>query len=206
MKILIIGPPACGKDTLAALLSKKISLNVITPGILLRSIPKSSQNYYKINKVMSAGGLVDPKFVGRMLLSESTKPDYQNGFILNGWFRQPEDKKYFDPGFDKVIYLNISKETAIKRTMARRICEANGHTYNFLTNNTKVDGKCDYDGSKLIQRQDDKLVTLTKRYEIFQTKTLKVIDFFRKKGILTEIDAEGTPDQVLERVLSKAQL
>ena len=111
------------------------------------------------------------------------------------------DLYYFDPDFDKAIYLSIPREISIGRIVSRRTCSKCGAIFNILTVPPKVEGICDICGGELLVRDDDTEEALNRRLEIFYTETMKVIDKFRNEGKLIEVDGSGTPEEVFQLVL-----
>jgi adenylate kinase len=116
------------------------------------------------------------------------------------------DLTYFDPGFDKVILLKISTETSIYRLSGRRTCRSCRRVFNINTAPPKVKDICDVCGGELYQREDDTEEAIRRRLEIYYSDTQEVVEFFRNKGILLEIDAEPAPDAVFESVLAALNL
>lgn len=195
MRILLIGPPASGKGTQGKLLAEFLNIPLISTGDILRSLSDESAFSDVITKAMESGNLAPNELVA-LGLKESVE-DLED-YILDGWVRQLDDLNHFDPDFDIVIFYNISDETAIKRVTSRRVCEEHGHTYNLLFDPPKVEGVCDNDGSKLIQREDDTEKVVKARLGVYRNQTLPVIDHFKKLGILIEVDAEPLPDEIFE--------
>lgn len=203
MKILLIGPPASGKGTVGEKLSLKLNIPLISVGELLREIPETNPLKDKIDKIMETGELVPQDIVAELLRQETSKKSADNGYIFDGWGRRKEDLTYFDPGFDKVILLEISPETALKRITLRRTCEKCGAVFNIEFVPSKIEGVCDFCGGKLIKREDESEETTKRRLAIFYEDTKETIDLYKKNGKLIEIDGEGTPEQVFDLV-SKA--
>ena len=202
MKILLIGPPASGKGTISRMLVKELKLPLINTGDLLREVDPQSIWYQPIHEAMDNGLLAPNKIVGGLLKEYIGDSRYENGYVLDGWVRQLSDLENFDPQADKVVYLDISRKTSEERINNRRICQAEGHTYNLISRPPVREGVCDIDGSKLIKREDDSPEVVEKRFEEFTNKTLPVIDYYQKQGKLIKINGEGTPKEVLNRVLS----
>ncbi len=198
MKILLMGPPACGKGTQGDLLSVFLKLPLIKVGNILRSITPDDPRYIVVNEAMDKGDLVPLEIVAAILKERVLQPDCDNGYIIDGWDRQMGDLRAFDPPFDKVLFFNISTDTSIKRITARRVCEKEGHNYNLVSMLPKKPGVCDIDGSNLIIRDDDKEDVVIERLRIYKQQTLPVVDYFRSAGLLIEIDAEPLPQEIFE--------
>lgn len=200
MKILLIGPAGSGKGTIGEMVSDHIGFPQVSLGQILREVPENHPWYERVNEQMEKGELVDQSKMAVLIKEELSKEDYKNGFVLDGWFRSMEDVRHFDPDFDKVIFLNIPRGESIKRLTSRRTCEGCGDVYNIYSNPPKVEGVCDECGGKLTQREDDIPEAIEERLDIFKEETIEVLDYLREKGILIEINAMGTPEEVFDRV------
>ncbi len=194
MKILMMGPQGCGKGTIGKLLSEGLGTPLISTGEVLRELPHDSSLYKEMDSYMSRGLLAPNDLLAKIL---KEKVAGMESYILDGWGRQKSDLAFFDPGFDQVIYLTISKETSLKRLSTRRTCNNCGEIYNIVTKKPKIEGICDLCGGALVQRNDDKEEAIAERLEIFNKETLPVIDYFRQKGLLVELNGEGSPQEVL---------
>lgn len=197
MKILLMGPPACGKGTIGKMLSEKLGLPLFGGGQLLRDLPKSHPRYDEINKIMEEGKLAPQEFVAELLEKRCDEDDCKNGFILDGWGRAMIDLELFDPVFDHVLLINISDETVMKRITGRRLCTSDGQVYNIYTLPKEELEKCT---GELIQREDDTPEVVKTRLEV-QRPREEVKEYFRKQGNLVEIDGEGLPEEVFQSAL-----
>ena len=197
MKILIIGPPASGKGTIGDLLSVKLRIPLVSGGELLRALTAKHPRYEELHKKMDAGELAPSDLVADLLKERVSHSDCSNGYILDGWARNINNLKYFDPKFDLVLFLDISEETAIKRISGRRICELTGETYNIYTMDKKELAECP---SGFTQRDDDKENVVKERLAVYRKETSPVIEYFKKQHILVEIDAEPAPEEVFKNV------
>jgi adenylate kinase len=202
MKILLIGPLGSGKGTQGEMLSKHLNIPSISIGAALRALPTTSPYYEQVQSDLKAGKLASVDIAGEILKEETAKPEYKNGFIFDGWGRRLADLQKFDPGFDKVFYINISMQESIRRLSARWTCENCGKIYNTITMPPKVAGVCDVCRGKLVQREDDKEEAIKKRLEIFNTETKEVIDYFKKQGSLIEINGEQSPESVSKDIMA----
>lgn len=195
MKILLMGPQGCGKGTQGERLSEKLHIPLVGAGNLLRSLTKSHPRYTEVMQYINAGNLAPFELVADLLVDRVSQPDCANGYLLDGWARDMGNLGFFDPGFDKVLVFNISRETSIKRITGRRICETDGKTYNIYTLPEEELAKCK---GAFIQREDDTEEAVSVRLDVYYTKTIEVIEHFKLQGISVEVDAEGTPDEVFE--------
>ena len=202
MKVLLLGPQGCGKGTVGKMLSDKYRIPLISSGQALREVPPHHPRYTELHEYMDNGLLAPQDFVASMLRERTSKPDCSNGYIMEGWGRAMIDLKYFDPGYDKVVVLDIKPETTISRLSNRRTCRKCGKVFNIVTVPPKVEGKCDECGGDLYQREDDTESAIKKRLEIYSTETREVVNHFRDKGILLNVDAEPAPEEVFASVVS----
>ncbi|MFC1700087.1 adenylate kinase family protein [Patescibacteria group bacterium] len=200
MKVLFIGPQGSGKGTIGEMISEYSGIPIISSGQTLREIPKDHPWYEEINDQMNKGVLVEQSRVAQLLREKLQQDKYNNGFIMDGWFRAQKDVDLFDPGFDKAVYLNISREETLKRLTSRRTCSKCGDIYNTITLPPKVKGVCDECEGELYQRKDDIPEAINKRLDVFEKETLPIIEMLRKNGILIEVDAMETPQEVFEKV------
>ena len=206
MRILLIGPPASGKGTVGRLLGNYLNIPILSMGKYLRSIPKEHEHYEMINEAMRKGELVPNHILGNMLKEEIKDSRYENGVIIEGWLRQLSDLDYFDPKPDYVLLLHVSKETSKYRTLNRKVCKKQGHTYNLTYNPPKEEGICDIDGSELVIREDDNEEVLEKRWKIHEDLTTKTIEYYKKLGKLVDVSTEDVPDKIFEDIKKKLSI
>jgi adenylate kinase len=202
MKILMMGPQGCGKGTIGGMISESLNVPIVSTGNILRNIPNNHPWYREINEIMEKGVLFDQQKLATLLIEELKKEKYKDGFILDGWYRSMKDVATYEVPLNKAFLLTISSETTIKRLSSRRTCSKCGEIFNTVTlsEKPKVDGICDKCGGVLEQRQDDTEEAILKRLSIYQEETADVINFLKEKGILVEIDGEGPPEVVFERI------
>lgn len=202
MRLLLMGAPASGKGTVAEGLVDILNIKTVSPGRLLRQLPESHPKYAEVNDAMEKGILAPYQLTADLLKEELEKDTYKNGFILDGWMRNLDQKNYFDPKPDWVVYIKISDNTAIRRISGRRLCEDTGETFNIYTF-SEEDLEKFKDCKNVIHREDDKEETVRKRLEVYHTETIPVVEHYREQGNLLEIDGEGSPDEVLNLVVEK---
>lgn len=199
MILVMMGPQASGKGTQGEMLSQKFNLPLVTNGVLLRNLPTDHPQKEKVDKAMNKGELVDQKFMASLIKERIAKPDCANGYILDGWMRAFVDLDYFFPPLDFFIYVTLPKEESIKRISGRRVCTLDGKTYNIYTLSPE---EYEYCKDNLIQRADDTKEAVERRLQIFYTETMQVIEHFRKKDKVIEVDGMGTPEEVFSRIVT----
>ena len=197
--IIFIAPPAAGKGTMSEILEEKYNYKHISTGDILRDIAKNDDELgKKISELLQKGELVPDEIVYEALKRRLLMNDLDNGFILDGFPRNLNQAREYDKILDEVgkklgvvIYLDTPKDILEKRIVGRRICSSCGATYNILTgiNTPKKDGICDKCGSKLYQRDDDNSESFKTRYETFINQTYPLVDFYKKRNVLYNIDS-----------------
>ena len=199
MKIIMLGPPGSGKGTVSEKLEKDFGFFHLSPGELLREEVKKDTTIGKdIKKYMENGDLVPDQFVVEMVKLEiKDKEDY----ILDGFPRSVGQAKTIDDfGIDMVIFLDVPEDQVVERLSGRRMCPKCGAGFHTKYIPSKEEGKCDNCGGDLLQRKDDKPEAVKERFRVYHEKTQPLIDFFREKGILKEIDGAPLPAEVYANV------
>ena len=200
MKIVMLGAPGAGKGTQAVNIAKEFGIPHISTGDIFRAnIKNQTELGMKAKSYMDKGALVPDDITIGMLLDRIVDNDCKNGFVLDGFPRtipQAESLKAAlslqDARIDHAIDIEVPDEVITKRMGGRRACVTCGATYHIKYNPTKVDGVCDACGEKLVLRDDDKPETVTKRLSVYHEQTKPLIDFYKKEGVLREVD--GTQD------------
>src|SRR5512134_1691503 len=194
--IVMLGPPGVGKGTQAKILSEKTELAHISSGDLFRENLKNQTELGKLAQTyMTKGELVPDDVTVAMIKDRLTRPDCQAGAILDGFPRTPAQAealeamlREFNGQVDVVPFITAGEDVLIERLTGRWTCRAEGHVFNEKTNPPKVVGKCDFDGSELYQRDDDKAETVKNRIQVYFKQTSPLIAYYRDRGILFEID------------------
>ncbi len=204
MNVILIGIQGSGKGTQAKLLADRFGWQHVTSGDLFRkNIEQKTKLGIVVKKYIDAGELVPDKFVLEMIADAlNNAPD---GFILDGFPRNIEQVIFLMDNFkiDYAILLELSDEKAIERLMARRNCKICKKDYNVLFKKPEVPGICDVCGGGLVQRDDDNKEAISKRIEKFHNETNKVIDFFKEKDMLIQINADQPLQSIHEDIASR---
>ena len=208
LRIVFIGAPGAGKGTYAQYFREKYCIPHISTGDIFREeIAKGTELGKLAKQYIDKGLLVPDEIVIEIVKKRLSQPDVERGFILDGFPRTLNQAKALDKitKIDAVIYLNVSEEVAVQRLSGRRICPVCGRVYNiYYEPKPKEDEKCDYDGAKLIMRDDDKPEIVRNRYRVFHETFQPIIDYYREKGLLIEIDSNRSIKEVvpeLEKIL-----
>lgn len=179
MKLILIGIQGAGKSTQGNLLSKKLDIPYLSTGHIFRQMAKEHTPLGRqIKVVMNAGLLISDAKTLRIVSEYLSRPEYQKGYILDGFPRTTVQAKAFKNGIDKVIYLKISDKEALWRISGR-------------TNEV---------------REDETLLAIRKRIDLFHKFTEPVLDYYRKKGVLVEIDGEQSIENIFKEILKKIKV
>ncbi|HEX5941706.1 MAG TPA: adenylate kinase [Anaerolineales bacterium] len=208
--IVMLGPPGVGKGTQAKILSEKTGLAHISSGDLFRENLKNETELGKLAQTyMTKGELVPDDVTVAMVKDRLTRPDCKAGAILDGFPRTPAQAEAleamlgeFDGHVDSVPFITARDDILVERLTGRWTCRAEGHVFNEKTNPPKNHGRCDFDGSELYQRDDDKVETVNNRIQVYFAQTAPLISYYRTHGKLVEIDGAQTIDQVTEDLLA----
>ncbi len=206
MKLVLIGCPGAGKGTQAKKLSKYFNIAHISTGDLLREQMKQGTELgKKVSEIMNAGGLVSDDIVSAMLAERIKEDDCKNGYILDGYPRnvaQAEGLGAITGELDKVVCFNVDDSVIVDRMTGRRGCPKCGQMFHIKYNPPKAEGVCDSCGEALIQRKDDNEETVVNRLKVYHETTAPVIDYYKNKGILVEVDGTGDIDEIFKKVVA----
>ena len=213
-ELIFLGPPACGKGTQTEKLAKHLNLPHIDTGSLLRAeIAKESEEGKIAKSFIDKGQLVPVDLVGKIINKKLASEECVNGYVLDGYPRSLEqakmletinaniDKERNDADF-RAIYFDIDTEILIERIVNRQSCPSCGEIYNKKFKPSKVENICDKCGTQLKTRADDNEEIARARFETYDRETAPLIDFYSEKQVLKKIDANGTIEEVWERLLS----
>jgi len=211
--LIFLGVPGAGKGTQAVVMAQNLGLAHIASGDLFRqALEKGTKLGLQAKAYMEKGVLVPDEITTRMILERLSAPDAERGAILDGFPRTLAQAQALDEALrkenkaiDKVIYIKVSKEELLKRLSGRWICRNCQAVYHIINSPPKIEGKCDQCGGELYQRPDDAVATVKKRLAVYFAQTAPLIDYYTRKGKLTEINGEGKVDEVTERILSVLQ-
>lgn len=207
--IVLLGPPGVGKGTQAEILSERSGLAHISSGELFRENIKNQTELGKLAQTfMTSGELVPDDVTIAMIRERLSHPDCKIGAILDGFPRTPAQAealekmlREFNGQVDKVPFITAIEEVLVDRLTGRWTCRANGHIFNGKFNPPKESGKCDFDGSELYQRDDDKAETVKHRIQVYLDQTSPLISHYKDHGKLVEIDGMQSIEQVSQSLL-----
>ncbi|WP_303862268.1 adenylate kinase [Alkalibaculum bacchi] len=213
MRIVLLGPPGAGKGTQAAKIIEKYSVPHISTGDIFRkNLKEGTPLGVKAKGYMDQGLLVPDELVVDLVKDRLLEEDCVDGFMLDGFPRTvlqaealEEELIRLGQTLNAVININVDAELLFKRLTGRRICKSCGATYHVYFNPTKSEGICDKCAGELYQRDDDQETTVKKRLEVYQEQTQPLIDYYKNKGTLVDIDGVGEIDDVFSRVSASLQ-
>jgi adenylate kinase len=208
--IVLLGPPGAGKGTQAEILAARFRLPHISSGDIFRENIKKDTDLGKLAQTfMSKGELVPDDVTIAMIRERFSRPDCAQGAILDGFPRNPaqaDDVEVMLKGFggrvNLVPLITAPPEVLIERLAGRWTCRANGHIFHERFNPPKQLRVCDFDQSPLFQRDDDKAETVKHRIDVFQSQTAPLINYYKERGILAEINGSAPIEEVAALVMS----
>ncbi len=211
-ELIFLGPPACGKGTQTNRLAEFLKFPHVDTGSLLRNeIKNNTEAGIEAKKFIDKGQLVPAELVAKIIKNRLSKEDCKNGYILDGYPRSLEQAEKLeiinkeintDNDVDfRAVYFDIDTKVLVERIVNRRSCPVCGEIYNLEFKPPKVEGHCDKDGAELVQRKDDTREVAQARFDTYFHETAPLIDYYKNKGVLRTIDANGTIDEVWERLL-----
>lgn len=201
MKIILLGAPGAGKGTQADDISERYSIVHVSTGDIFRKNIKEQTEIGKVAKsYIDKGNLVPDEVTVEIVKQRIAEPDCKNGYLLDGFPRNLYQAERLDE-IDKIDYcvnLDVPEEKLIARLTGRRICSSCGKSFHVdFLNGSKV---CDVCGGDLIQRSDDHISQVTERMTVYASQTKPLIDYYRKKGILVNVNADGDVKEIKERI------
>lgn len=211
-ELIFLGPPACGKGTQTAKLAEHLNFPHVDTGSLLRAEIKGETEIGKEAKsYIDKGQLVPLELVARIIKNRLAQDDCKNGYILDGFPRSVEQAEELakmnteidgnSPATFKAIYFDIDTTVLVERIVNRRSCPKCGEIYNLAFKAPKTEGHCDKCGAELTQRKDDTREVAQSRFDTYFSETAPLIDYYKNKGVLKTIDANGEISEVWERLL-----
>lgn len=209
INLILLGLPGAGKGTASERIVDEFHLAHISTGDMFReAIANETPVGLEAKSYIDNGNLVPDEVTAKLVEERLQQKDTEKGFILDGFPRTTvqaellEDiTKRLDKRLTNVISIDVSEDVLIMRLSARYMCKACGATYNKISNPTKVEGKCDRcGGSEFYQRDDDKPEVVKNRLEVNKKMNTPLKDFYDKKGILSSVNGEQTPDKVFKEI------
>src|SRR5271167_1189266 len=210
MRLVLLGPPGAGKGTQAQALSALWGIPQIASGDLLRAVVREdSELGREAASYMNGGQLVPDEFVLKLIAERFRKKDASSGFILDGFPRNVMQAEALGQRLDraglkldKVVAVMLPDDEILERITGRRTCRNCAAMYHVVFEPPAKPGICDKCGGELYQRDDDSEDTVRERIKVYHAATQPLLDYYRRLGLLAEVDGVGRPDDVAKRVLS----
>ena len=208
MKIIMLGAPGAGKGTQAKKIAEKYQIPHISTGDIFRANIKNGTELGKKAKTyMDQGLLVPDELVCDLVVDRVKQEDCKNGYILDGFPRTIPQAESLDEALgqmgeslDYAINVDVPDEHIVNRMSGRRACVGCGATYHMVYAPTKKEGVCDVCGAELILRDDDMPETVQKRLSVYHEQTQPLIDYYKGKGILKDVDGTKDMDVVFQAI------
>jgi len=211
--IVLLGPPGAGKGTQAEAISAKLDLPHISSGDIFRENLKDQTELGKMAAVyINKGELVPDDVTIAMIKERLSRPDCSKGAVLDGFPRNPSQADALavmlleiHGQVEYVPYIFVPEDVLIERLAGRWTCREEGHVFHEKYNPPRQAGICDIDGSELYQREDDKTDTVKRRIRVYLDQTEPLIEYYRRHGVLVEIDGKKPIEQVTGDLLLALQ-
>jgi adenylate kinase len=208
LNLVLLGPPGAGKGTQAERIREEFGLAHIATGDILReAVRNGSELGAEARRYMDAGDLVPDEVIIGIIVERLQEDDARDGFLLDGFPRTVVQAEALDETLDEhgraitaAICIEVGDEEIVRRVSGRRVSPQTGRVYHLEFNPPQVDGRCDEDGSELIQREDDQPETVRKRLEVYREMTAPVERYYEERGLLHRIDGGASPTEVHDHV------
>src|SRR6202167_6046565 len=202
--VIFLGPPGAGKGTQAKRIAKLCGVPHLSTGDMLRdAVSRGTELGKVVGPIMQRGELVSDDLVMQMIEERLAQPDCASGCLFDGFPRTLPQAEGLDrilerSGFGKlvVVDLAVGEDKLLRRLTGRRTCGVGGEIYNVYDAPSKVEGVCDNDGGKLVQRADDRAEVVNQRLAAYHRLTKPLADYYRQQGVLQEVDASVSVDEV----------
>ncbi len=201
MKLIFLGPPGAGKGTLAAQATGILSIPHISTGAIFRgAIAAKSPLGLKVKAIIDSGKLVDDETTIELVKERLAQGDAAGGWILDGFPRTVAQAEALSSiaAPDKAVNFDIPDEAVVERLSGRLVCRGCGANFHASFMKPKKEGVCDSCGGELYVRDDDKKEAIQKRLEVYRAQTAPLIDWYRSRGALLDIDARPAVEEVVE--------
>jgi len=208
LNLILLGPPGAGKGTQGVRLSEDFGLPYIATGDMLRAaVEEGTDLGRQAKQYMERGDLVPDEIIIGVILERVESEEARDGFLLDGFPRTLPQAEALDEELEKldrrltaVLLIEVGDDEVVRRLAGRRISATSGRVYHVEFDPPKTAGRCDVDGSRLIQREDDKEETIRKRLEVYHRQTAPLIEYYEERGLLRRFDGTRSPNEVHDHI------
>lgn len=209
LNLILLGPPGAGKGTQADRLQSDFALAHISTGDMLRAqVADGTKLGQEAQKYMNAGELVPDEVIVGMITERIGVEDARDGFLLDGFPRNEPQAKALEEALEGLerrltatLLIEVPDQEVVRRLGGRRVCVKNpSHIYHMEFDPPKHEGICDQDGSRLIQREDDREETILRRLEVYHAQTKPLIGYYDEQGLLRRFDGGRSPNEVHDHI------
>lgn len=211
MRLILLGPPGAGKGTQAKRVIEEFDIPHISTGDIFRkNIKEKTELGQKVEGLLAQGKLVPDELTIEIVWDRLDQEDCKNGFLLDGFPRTIPQAEALDEGLakrglklDRVLNIDVDKDSLVKRLSGRRVCPSCGASYHIDNNPTKVDGICDACKTPVIQREDDKEETVLDRIKVYDSQTKPLVDFYSKQDLVFTVDGTLPIDEITNKLVTE---
>jgi adenylate kinase len=209
LRVVFLGPPGAGKGTQAKLLREKFEACLVSTGDILRkAVADQSPLGKEASEYIKRGDLVPDNVIVKLVAERLKEKDCAQGFILDGFPRTIPQAQSLEEilqkmglGLQSVLLVQVPHRIIVERLAGRRTCKNCGALYHLKFNPSTRESICDRCGGELVQRDDDREETIRARLKVYDNQTAPLVDYYRQRGILREIDGVGNVDDIRNRVI-----
>lgn len=209
-RVVVLGPPGAGKGTQAKLLQDKFAVCQVSTGDILRkAVTEKTPLGQEAAQYIDRGALVPDEVMVKLVAERLKEKDCEKGFILDGFPRTIPQAESLDAilkemklSLNGVLSVQVPRAVIIERLAGRRNCKSCGALSHMVFNPPKKAGVCDHCGGELYQRHDDEEETVANRLKVYENQTAPLVNYYRQRNLLREIDGVGTVDEICARVLN----
>lgn len=203
-RFILFGAPGSGKGTMGELLERDFGYARIATGDILRAeIEQGSADGLRARGYMEAGGLVPDELVTELVRRRLERGDLDGGYVMDGYPRtlaQAEALSAVACDLERAILIDVSEDEAVERLLSRLTCRECGAIYNLRNKRPGREGRCDLCGGAVARRNDDNEAAVRRRFRVYAERTLPVIGYYEKRGVLARVDGAGAAAPVYARV------
>jgi len=209
MRLVLLGPPGAGKGTQAHYLTERFGIPKVSTGDMLRdAAERGTALGLAARRFTERGQLVPDDMVLDLVRDRLEAPDVRNGYLLDGFPRTVAQSEALDrwlqergQSLDAAVNLSVDDEEIVRRISSRRVCPQCHEPYHLFTRPPKAQGVCDLCGQSLAYREDDRAEVVRERLRVYHSRTEPVLDYYRRQGLLKEVDGDRPVQDVTEAVL-----